>query len=139
MSTGVCPRCSGSPEYEITVCDSHPEEGFCEDCGSRFAVWGCATCGKCNYQVAGQFSLFLMDSLELITFLASNSRNPVPPDDETRPKLNTVHAEYAEEVLSTEPFEGRFIFTIGEDALTVTVDDDLTVVETTRHDVSKSV
>lgn len=139
MSTGVCPRCSGSPEIEITVCDSHPEEGFCEDCGSRFAVCGTAICGTCNYEVAGQFSLFLMDSLELITFLTSNSRNPVSPDGETPPKLNTVHAEYAEEVLSTEPFEARFTFTIGDDALTVTVDDDLTVVETTRHDISESV
>jgi hypothetical protein len=139
MSTGVCPRCSGSPEYEIVVCDSHPEEGFCEDCGTRFAVLGLAICRTCNYEVGGQFSLFLMDSLELLAFLAANGRNPVSPDDETPPKLNTVHTEYAEEVLSTEPFEARFTFTIGDDALTLTVDDDLTVVESTRHDISESI
>ena len=139
MSAGVCPRCSGIPDYDIAVCDSHPAEGFCEDCGSRFAVIGEATCGTCNYVVRGQFSLFLMDALELLVFLASNDRNPVSPMDETPPKLNTVHAEYAEEVLSTEPFEARFTFTIGDDALTLTVDDDLTVVENTRHDPTESV
>lgn len=139
MSTGVCPRCSGAPEYEIAVCDSHPEEGFCEDCESRFTVLGLAICRTCNYEVGGQFSLFLMDSLELLAFLASNGRNPVSPDDKTPPKLNTVHAQYAEEVLSPEPFEARFTFTIGDDALTLTVDDDLTVVESTRHDISEAV
>ncbi len=38
-----------------------------------------------------------------------------------------------------EPFEARFAFTIGDDALTMTVDEDLTVVESTRHDISESV
>lgn len=138
MSAGVCPRCCGSPGYEVVVCDTHPEDGFCEDCGSRFAVIGLATCETCKYEVGGQFSLFLMDSCELLAFLTSNGRNPVSPDEETPPKLTTVHGEYAEEVLSTEPFEARFTFTIADDALTLTVDDNLTIVDATRDDISES-
>lgn len=133
MSAGVCPRCSGSPDYEIDVCDVHPEDGgFCEDCGGRFAVRGKATCRTCRYLVEGQFSLFLMDNLDLLDFLTSNGRNPVAPGDETPPKLAIVHANYTEEVRSREPFEGRFTFTLDDESITLTVDDDLSVNDVTR-------
>jgi len=38
-----------------------------------------------------------------------------------------------ETILSTDPFEARFTFNIDGDTLGVTVDDDLCVVEVTRH------
>jgi hypothetical protein len=61
-------------------------------------------------------------------------RRSGPPENEV-----TVYGEYAEEVPPTEPFEARFTCTIGDDALTVTVDDDLSVVDSTRHDSAESV
>ncbi|MFB6217741.1 MAG: winged helix-turn-helix domain-containing protein [Halobacteriaceae archaeon] len=133
MSAGVCPRCSGAPEFVVSVCGDHPGGGeFCEACGGRFAVRGRATCRTCNYGVEGQFSLFLMDRLELLAFLTANGRNPVSPDAETPPKLNTLHANYTEEVLSTDPFEGRFTFTIGDEWIRLTVDGDRTVLDVER-------
>jgi hypothetical protein len=38
-----------------------------------------------------------------------------------------------ETILSTDPFEARFAFDIDGDTFVVTVDEDLSVVEVTRH------
>jgi hypothetical protein len=64
---------------------------------------------------------------------------PALARSETPPKLNTVHGEYDEEVLTTEPFEARFTFTIGDEALTVTVGEDMNVRESRRHDITEFV
>lgn len=43
---------------------------------------------------------------------------------------------YDEEVVSTDPFGTRPTFTVDGDSLTVTINDDLSVVEVTRHDAA---
>ncbi|MEF8813876.1 MAG: hypothetical protein V5A55_08660 [Halovenus sp.] len=37
MGRGVCPRCSGTVEDSVAVCESHDvSEGTCDQCGRRF-------------------------------------------------------------------------------------------------------
>ena len=45
---------------------------------------------------------------------------------------------YDEEVRSVDPFEARFTFTAGDEALTLTVDDDLSVVDAIRRASSET-
>lgn len=53
--------------------------------------------------------------------------------------LRNAGGRVVEAILSTDPFEARFTFTAGDDALTLTVDGDLPVVNVTRHDASEPV
>jgi hypothetical protein len=70
--------------------------------------------------------MHLMATTELLAFVTGHGYNPLTEEW-------VWGWEYEEEVLSTDPFEGRFTFTIDGDALTLTVDEELTVVEATRH------
>jgi hypothetical protein len=44
----------------------------------------------------------------------------------------------AETVLSVDPFEAQFTFAADGDAITLTIGDDLSVTDVTRHDASES-
>lgn len=52
------------------------------------------------------------------------------PDSDVH--LFSIAAAYEEEIISRDPFRGRFTFAADGDTLAVTVDEDYTVVETTR-------
>jgi hypothetical protein len=49
------------------------------------------------------------------------------------------HVRSYEEIGSTDPFEGRFTFLLDGDELSVTADDDLSVVERSNRQVSMGI
>jgi hypothetical protein len=63
----------------------------------------------------------------LLSFLTSHGVNPLPPT----PEFYEVVANYEEEILSADSLEMRFTFTMGEDSIRLTVDDDLVVIDST--------
>lgn len=128
MSNGVCPRCSGLVDHSVHVCEDHPDAGICEHCDRRHAVRVTSTCRSCHHEKGGMFQRLLLAEPAFRSFYDSRGID-----------LFAIHPEdahyfvgYDEDIRSVNPFEARFSFTVGEDTLSLTVDDDLEVVDVTR-------
>jgi hypothetical protein len=137
-SAGFCSRCSGVIEHSVTVCEAHDgTDGICEQCDRRYAVLFEVACATCHYEKHGIAPAGLLGRTELLAFLTEHGGNPLIP--ETFEVAPGAVANYDEEVLSLEPFRAAFTFTIGDDALTLTIDDTVSVVDVTRDRDSESV
>ncbi len=123
---GVCPRCSAAVEHTIEVCEDHATDvSVCRQCGRRKTVNVRFDCSNCTFTLRSVLSMYLASTTELLAFTTARGIDPLAdPWD--------WGWEYEEEVLSTDPFEGRFSFTVAGDPITVTVDDDLAVTDVTR-------
>ena len=126
LSRGVCPLCSAVVDQSVRVCEDHDGTGGrCDVCDQRFGVTIRRDCTNCLVDMVSPFAQHLLSSTELISFMSDHDIDPVVP--------NAFHfASLEEEILAHEPFEARFTFTVDDDALTLTVDDELTVVEASR-------
>jgi DNA-binding transcriptional ArsR family regulator len=121
MSRGVCPRCSATVEETIHVCETHDAgDGLCDSCGGRYAAGISFACTNCIFEAGAGFVIALVSDTALLSFLTAHGLNPVSPGSIRR--INEVHANYDEEILSTDPLEARFTFHIDEDSLTLTVE-----------------
>lgn len=126
ISKGVCPKCSARLEQTETVCSEHDSTtGLCRACGNRHAVQLRSTCTNCIFDQEGAFVLKLMATPELLAFVTSNGFDPVLDHWE-------FGWQYDEEVVLMEPFEAQFTFTLGDESFTVTVDEELEVVDVER-------
>lgn len=135
-ANGLCPHCSAALDTSVSVCTDHDvTDGLCDECAYRHGVRIEHRCTKCIFAANGFFVDWLLTDFELVTFLVAHDVNPVSPNPEDR----RIWTDYDEEVLSVEPFEARFTFTIGDDALTLTVDDDLNVVKGTQDATAETV
>lgn len=128
----ICPRCSAKIDASIQVCETHdPDDGACDECGNRHAVMYVHECANCNYARMTQFGRILLAETALLNFFTSHDINPIAPDSPMamRGPLNS----YDEEVVSADPFSARFTFTVDDDSITLTVNEDLAVVDVSRR------
>lgn len=126
IARGVCPRCSGIIDHSIHVCEAHDEsEGACEQCGRRFGAMASAGCANCVFDmkapVAGHLSVYP----EVMALMIEHGIDPVAPEG------IFPYAAVDETILSTDPFEACYAYTVDDDALTLTVDGDLSVINVT--------
>lgn len=125
-SSGVCPRCSAPVEHEPVVCEAHDATaGLCDRCDFRWAVLFHYRCTNCIYEGTFPAVMALLNVPELLVFVGEHGLDPTARGIEWG-------WEYDEELVSTDPFEGRFTFTIDDDSITLTIDEDLTVLAVTR-------
>lgn len=129
---GVCPRCSAPIDRTVRVCEDHDaKDGCCETCGQRFAVTTAVSCTNCIISGESAFSSYLLGTTEVMAFLIDHGIDPIRPE--------AFHlSEYEETVLSVDPFEARFTFTADDETLTLTVDDDLSVVAVKRDHATET-
>lgn len=129
---GVCSGCAAPLATSVTVCEDHDEsEGWCPECGQRFAVSIRYNCPNCIFTEHAPFSIHLLDDIDLINFMTDHGIDPLGP--------NGFHMSALEEtVVSTEPFEACFTFTADGESIRLTVDDDFSVVDSSRGDASTS-
>lgn len=131
VSSGICPRCSADVDRTVEVCEAHEDgPGLCEACGNLYAVHLHVGCENCVYRSQGAFVHTLYGKREMLSFLVTNGASPLAPDSDIHPFR--VISWYDEEVHSVDPFEGRFTFTVDGETLTLTIDDEFTVVDATR-------
>lgn len=132
LARNVCPRCSAPTEQSLTVCEDHDADGsYCEACGQRFAVTIHQHCTNCIYSVQSPLGRYFFGNTELVQFMIDHGIDPLAVDG--------LHLSALEEtVVTIDPFEARFEFTVEGDALTLAVDDDLSVTDVTRDDASES-
>jgi hypothetical protein len=136
--SGLCPRCSAPVEQSVVVCENHEDtDGACDNCGRNYGVHFQTSCTNCINDWQGIVPGLLLGNTELQAFLTVHGINLVAPDTVDR-AIRTL-GNYEEEVVTTDPFEARFTFTVDDDALTLTVDEDVSVVDVTRASGSDSV
>lgn len=133
IASEICPTCSAPLDHSINICDDHQaEEDFCEACGRRWAVMIIGRCTNCIIEGGIRLRTYVLTETEVMAFLSHHGINPLAPATEPWIALETD-----EEICSTEPITAQVTFTSDDDAITVTVDEDLSVRETTRHPASK--
>lgn len=132
---GLCPRCAAPVEQSTSVCDSHDaRDGLCDQCDSLHQVTYRAACTNCPYEKGGALVNQLFEKTNLLAFLTSHGLNPI----RSPPQFIRVLQNAEEEVLSTDPFEARFTFTIDRDTLSLTVDENLEVVDITEGQIGNT-
>ena len=128
LSEGVCPRCSATVERTVSVCEDHAaDETLCEACQSRYATGVGFECTNCIYKGGGGGGLALLTDDAFVEFLVDHGYNPIAVDSTSA--VNRVHQNYEEDVLSTDPLRVEFTFRLDGDALSLTVDENLNVIE----------
>lgn len=132
LSSNICPRCSAQVEHSVSVCESHDATGgLCDVCNSRLAVWFQFSCTNCIYDKTVSAGMAFLTVPELLVFVGEHGLN-------TSSRAIEWGWDFEEEVVSADPFRGRFTFTIEADSITLTVDDTLSVVDVTNHSLSES-
>lgn len=127
ISRGVCPRCSGSVRHTVNVCESHDtHDGLCDRCGLRLAATASAVCTECIFEMEAPVAAHLSVHPKVMAFMIDHDIDPVAPDG------FLPFAAVEETVCSHQPFEARYTFTADDEQLTLTVDADLAVANTTR-------
>lgn len=130
LSSDVCPRCSATVELSIEACADHvPSDGVCDRCGYFHGVRLHYRCRNCIYTADLAAVMGLLATPELLAFVGEHDLN-------TTTKGFHWGWEYEEDVYSTDPFEGRFIFEIDGDTLALTVDDHLNVIDVEKTTAS---
>jgi len=126
LACGVCPRCSAGVDQSVRVCEDHdPRDGKCDQGASRFAVLIDSRCTNCTVGARSSAVVLVLPVPEMLAFVGDHGLN-------TTSRGIEWGWEFDEEVVSTAPFEARFTFTIDDDSITLTVDDDLEVASVTR-------
>lgn len=127
ISNDVCPRCSGPVEKTARVCDHHDTgDSLCEQCGNKQAIHVQVRCRNCIYQHQGIISHVLLGKREYLEFVTANGVSPFPHGSDIHPYKATNPTE---EILSAEPLKARISYTIKETRLTLTVDDEFSIVD----------
>lgn len=130
VALGMCPECSAPLEESVEVCSTHTaDDGLCPQCDRRYAVLFNGRCPRCLFDESGAFFVRLLANPALRRFLLDHDIDPVVATPE--PFFAAVQV-YEETVHSHDPFQAQFTFRIDGESLTLTVDEDLTVTETTR-------
>jgi len=133
-ASGICSRCSAPLEESVEVCEGHDAgDGLRDRCDSRHAVEFDATCTNCINDLRGPLVLRLVADTELLSFLLDHGLDPIARSGEGIYGIDRIHMDDEEEVVSTGPFDARFTFTADGEALTLAVDEDLSVIDATRE------
>jgi len=132
LASGLCPRCSATVEWGATLCEDHDAgDGLCDACDGRYALSARVACTNCILETGGEPVVGLVAETELLALLTGEGLNPVNPASVHR--MEAVHGDYEETVLSREPLRARYTFAVGDERVSLTVDGDLSVVERRRE------
>jgi hypothetical protein len=113
------------------VCQSHDStDEVCEDCGYRYAAMSRASCTNCIFDALFMTGINALADPRFVEYLASHGLNPTSMSGD----LDRVIGNHVEEIVSADPFEARYTFTVDGEACTLTLDDGFAVVDLTVHD-----
>lgn len=124
----VCPHCSAAIEHLIDVCETHDaSDDVCTDCNRPYAALLTSRCTNCIFEVEeAPAPIITYGTVEMLAFLTAHGLNPIT--DPCGPVMRNADEEF----LSTDPFKARFTYTLNDNTLTLTVDDDLNVIEAAK-------
>ena len=127
MMQGVCPECASAVRGSLSVCDEHDAAlgQSCSTCRTPFAAWGDLRCGTCLFAKRLPVELCAMALPPVIGFLYARGTNVLAPslDD----LFEVVRSRVTTTVTETPP--GVVVAIGGDDGVTLTLDEHLTVVD----------
>lgn len=122
-ANGICPRCSARVEYTLDVCHAHEDDtDLCETCDRVWGVMVDTDCSNCIFGIRTSIGNILGGKEETLRFWLEHEWNPVDPSVDT----DSTWA-LDEEILSIDPFAGRFTWYLKGDSLVLEVDSDLQI------------
>lgn len=125
---GICPRCSARLEHSVQVCENHTvDNDLCGHCSRRQAVQIHRECTNCIYKGHGMFLTHLLGSADLRTFVWEHGIDPIADGV-------SWGWDYQEDIISVDPFRATFTYVLDNDSITLTVDEELNVVDVSRSD-----
>lgn len=136
MLEQVCPECAAEVEFEFDVCSDHevPDGGLCPRCGTRSKVWVRATCRNCRYRRLFLAWFAVATNPAVIAFYYEQA---VPWDRVPFSKLTWENTPYVagieEELIAEDPLTIRVTIPAADDALHISIDADLNVLDVTRE------
>lgn len=126
-ANGLCPACDGTVERSVNVCEYHTGgDQLCDRCQRRHAVQVHVTCTNCPNEIDGMAINVLAAHLPLRQFIADHGIDPIVEGFKWG-------WDYKEEIRSHDPLEIAFTFELDGEAMTVVVDDQLTVIDVERE------
>lgn len=126
MLDGVCTTCGGRIEMRLDVCEDHDaEDSICEVCGVRFRALAKLACTTCKTAVRAPSWAPVLDHPAVVAFFYDHGIEHVHASWEGLARADNCQ----EELISRDPLRMAFTFAPGEDELTLTVDEALTVVD----------
>ena len=132
MMRGVCRECAGSITSSISVCDTHQSLAGdpCASCGTRFPVWTDVRCNTCGFAKRLPIEAFTMGLTPVIGFLDDLGIDILAPSfDEVVELLQNRF----ETTVMTEPFQVTVTIQGEGGTLSVSLNDEMTVVDVGRH------
>lgn len=129
---GVCPRCSAAVEHSPVVCEDHEPSGkFCTECDHQFAVSVKSSCTNCPFESTIPYPTHALGELALLDFMSDHGIDPFVS--------KAFHLSSCEETLvTTGPLEARYTFRAEGEALTLRIDQDVSLTDVTRHSVNET-
>lgn len=132
LSRGICPRCSASLKQSVAVCNDHDNaDGRCESCDQRFGITVHHQCTNCIFDRESPFVTSLSANMDLIEFMIEHGIDPLAH--------NGFHLSSLDErIVSTDPFKAHYRFAADGDVLTLTVNNELSVVDATHSNPTET-
>lgn len=126
LTNGVCPRCSGTVEGSLDVCEDHDDgSGICPRCNSRLGVTVRSECTNCKHATETTLVVQLLADPVFRSVFDSRGVDVISTPLEDLPAFVVEDHE----VLETDPFRARITFVIAGEEVSLIVADDLTVTE----------
>lgn len=130
-ATGMCPKCAATIQETLEVCADHaPSDGLCPNCNRRFAALHRSSCTNCIDEAEVVMGSVLARNLEFRMFMIEHGLDPISPKS---PEFRRMFYNHSEEILSYDPPTLRFTFTIEDESISLTVDENIEVVEVERY------
>lgn len=118
VANQICPRCSAPVDPSIRLCEDHDaSDGLCAECNLSAPMTIHNHCTNCIYGIAMGAQRYALGHPQVREFL---HRQGIDPITSTMP----LYREFVvDEVLSNEPLEVRFSYTVNDVRLTLTIED----------------
>lgn len=129
MMDGVCPMCGGSVETRLEVCRNHDAtDGPCDECGTPFLGQVSWRCLRCKNWMGGPSWAPVITHPSVVSFYYGHG---IEHDHSTWAGL--VRGYYVrEELIEADPPRMQLTFSHDNDELSITLDNDLHVVDVTE-------
>jgi hypothetical protein len=125
MMRGICPECASTTRGSLSVCDEHDAapDRLCQTCQTPFVAWGELRCDTCRFAKRLPVELCVMGLAPVIGFFAAQGT------DVLAASLDDLAAAVRTQITTAVTADGVVVAIGTDDAMRLTLDDHLTVVD----------
>ncbi len=133
---GVCPYCAGRVESTVEYCGAHApsDDGFCEQCDSRFEIQVSTVCQQCKSHWRGTSIPYAMQHPAAIAWYYDRGLDVGPGVNDFEGQRRILELDRQQRLMSTDPMRVEVTLSFKGDELTLVLDESLTVIETHETD-----